>query len=69
MDLRGEEGESCIAAEESRCNRLTRYRRKSVTGTEWRRVVSLGGEEERATEGEEGTEALVINLCRGRRAP
>lgn len=29
----------------------------------------LGGEEERATEGEEGTEALVINLCRGRRAP
>ena len=25
MDLRGEEGESCIAAEESRCNRLTRF--------------------------------------------
>jgi hypothetical protein len=25
----------------------------------------LRGEEERATEGEEGTEALVINLCRG----
>jgi hypothetical protein len=22
MDLRGEEGESCIAAEESKCNRL-----------------------------------------------
>ncbi len=43
MDLRGEEGESCIAAEESRCNRLTRYRRKGVTGTEWRRVVELGG--------------------------
>jgi hypothetical protein len=30
MDLRGEEGESCIAAEESKCNRLTRYRRKGL---------------------------------------
>lgn len=28
-------------------------------------VLWLGGEEERATEGEEGTEALVINVCRG----
>lgn len=27
MDLRGEEGESCIAAEESRCNRLASYGR------------------------------------------
>ena len=32
MDLRGEEGESCIAAEESKCNRLTKYRRTSATG-------------------------------------
>jgi hypothetical protein len=69
MDLRGEEGESCIAAEESKCNRLTRYRRKALTVIEWRTEVQLGGEEERATEGEEGTEALVINLCRGSRAP
>jgi hypothetical protein len=31
MDLRGEEGESCIAAEESKCNRLTRYRRTGLS--------------------------------------
>jgi hypothetical protein len=36
-----------------------------VSVIDWRRVDELGGEEERATEGEEGTEALVINLCRG----
>ena len=42
MDLRGEEGESCIAAEESKCNRLTRYRRNGATGIEWRRVRQGG---------------------------
>ena len=40
-----------------------------MAGFLWRRVVELGGEEERATEGEEGTEALVIKLCRDRCAP
>jgi hypothetical protein len=71
MDLRGEEGESCIAAEESKCNRLASYGKREITsslsgcgggrpGSSWER------EEGRATEGEKGgTEALVINICRG----
>jgi len=70
MDLRGEEGESCIAAEESRCNRLTSYKKSKF------KVRSGGGDRSSwegrkrgRRRGEEGTEALVINLGRGRRAP
>ena len=71
MDLRGEEGESCIAAEESRCNRLTRLSKVSLCKN-WDlnsgESVWYSGWEGRKRgrrRGEEGTEALVINLCRG----
>ena len=46
MDLRGEEGESCIATEESRCNRLTELLEK------WGKGLFTGGEEEYRLGGE-----------------
>jgi len=53
MDLRGEEGESCIAAEESKCNRLASYGSRGLT-SRWRSRPrsSWEREEGRATEGE-----------------
>lgn len=57
MDLRGEEGESCIAAEESKCNRLTGREEITSSFSGWWRSrpgSSWEREEGRATEGEKG---------------